>query len=555
MTALAQGSAGLALVMCFALLRTGQISAAAILLAVQSAAVAVTALVQHQPLMAVPPVFLAAGVWGGGRWLMRHHDLTLDPWTAPMGGAKLGIGAGAVLAILCQSQGGLALPSAIILLSILLAATRPHPLMQVVALVAAQNGLALAASLVTEPASLPASLLLPLACLALPLPLAAGLLLPAMTPAPSHAGPSHAGLNHTGPDPAGLGLARAWMARLPRTAGWLGWTDLGLALAMAAATLTVPLDSLASVFAPLLGLDGVLRSCVRRNRRVLTPIRRGTALAQTGFTVLAVCAPNLTLAWLAVMGGMAMALLPVLSRRWDGAALAFLGAGLALFGLLLLPATPTVLGYFSLFAGFATIAAVVPDLAVVLVILILRLANQATWPQGVEALGSGLAVIALLACALLMTSPARPHRITLLVLSHASIAALTICAGQAEGRFAALVLLILLILSRAATRVAGAPVAVLAVAALGGVPPLGVFPGLVLVALTLAAHSPWLLLPLGIASIPVVLSSFPRRLPDLSLRTSVPSIAWLPLLLAFVTGYFAPERLVHWWRILTVGRT
>ncbi|MGD0108240.1 MAG: hypothetical protein ABSC06_30020 [Rhodopila sp.] len=63
MTALAQGSAGVALVMCFALLRSGQVDVAAILLAVQSAAVAMAAIVLHQPLMAIPPVVLGAGFW------------------------------------------------------------------------------------------------------------------------------------------------------------------------------------------------------------------------------------------------------------------------------------------------------------------------------------------------------------------------------------------------------------------------------------------------------------------------------------------------------------
>jgi hypothetical protein len=540
MTALAQGTAGIALVMGFALLRTGQVSAAAILLAVQSGAVAVTACVLHQPLMAVPPLVLAGAILGGGIWLTRRRMPMLDLHTAPVGGAKLGIGAGALLAILCQSQGSLALPSAIVLLSILLAATRPHRLMQVVALVAAQNGLALAGSFVAQPALLPAALLLPAACLVLPVPLAAGLLLPARVRLPNR---------------GSWRPMRWWLGALPRAATWVGWIDLGLAMATFAATLIVPLDPLAAIFAPLLGLDGVLRSCVRRNRRGLTPARRISALAQAGFTVLAVCAPNLTVAWLAVLAAMALALLPVLSRRWDSAMLAFLAAGLALFGIMLLDPSPLVFGYFSLFSGFVMIAAVVPELAAVLVILILRLANQAPWPHGIEALGIGIAVIALLACALLLTSTARPHRATLLLLSQASIATLAISMGQAEGRFAALVLLILLILSRSAARFTGRPVATLAMAGLGGVPPFGVFPGLVLVVLAMTAHDPWLLLPLGAALIPIVLASVPRRLPDFSQWKTFPPVAWLPLLLAVAAGYFAPDGLVHWCRVLTAGHT
>ena len=530
MTALAQGSAGVALVMCFALLRSLQVDAASILLAVQSAAVAVAAIVLHQPLMAVPPVVLGAGFW-----LFQRETPMFNVRTAPVGGAKLGIGVGAVLAVLCQSQGVVALPAAIVLLSILLATTRTHPLMQVVALIAAQNGVVLAGCLAAAPAFGPVALLVPLACLVLPLPFAAGLLVPAIELSPD-------------------GWA-AWAVGLPGSKPVFGWIDVGLGLAIFAATLIVPLDSLGSVFAPLLGLDGVMRSCVRRNRLALTPVRRGSALLQSGFCVLAVCAPNLIVGWLAVVAAMAMALFPTMSRRPVSAVLAFLAAGLALFGMLPLPATASVLAYFSLFAGLATIAAVVPDLAIVLVVLILRLANQTPWPPGVDALGMGIAMTALLACAILLTNPVRSHRTTLLVLSQASIAALIICTGEPEGRFAGLVLLILLVLSRAAARVTVGPVAILATAGLGGLPPLGVFPGVLLVVLTMSAHDPWLLFPMGLALIPIVLASVPRRLADFLPAMERPSVAWLPLLLALVTGYLAPNGLVHWWRILTAGRT
>jgi hypothetical protein len=541
MTALAQGCAGVALVMCFALLRTGQVGVATILLAVQSVAVAVTAIILHQPLSALPPLLLA-----GGLWLLQRETPMFHAETAPIGGTKLGIGAGAMLAILCQSQAGLALPSAIILLSILLAATRSHPLMQVAAVVAAQNGVSLAGCLITQPTPLslvwlPDSLYLPIGCLVLPLPLAGGLLVPALassTIRPSANGPSWRTI--------------LWQFRLPAAAS--GWIDVALTVLIFAATLIVPLDSPASIFAPLLGLDGIIRSAVRRVRPALAPLRRVAALSQTAFTVLAVCLPNPILAWLAVLAAIAMGLLPAMSRRWSTAVLAFLAASLSLFGMLLLRDAPLVLGYFSLFAGFVTIAGVVPELAAALVILLLRLTIQGPWPPGIEALGIGIAVIALLACAILLTNPNRTHRTTLLVLSIASIAALMICTGQAEARFAALVLLILLILSRAAARVTTGPVAALAIAGLGGLPPFGVFPGLVLVVLTLSAHDPWLLLPVGAALIPIVLAAIPRRLPSFLPVTTISSVAWLPLLLAVAVGFFAPASLVHWWHLLTAGR-
>ena len=537
MTALAQGSAGVALVMGFGLLRTGQLSAAAMLLVVQSAAIGLTAALLHRPLLALPPLLL-----GAATWLLRHKAPMLDPRADPIGGARLAIGAGAIVAILCQSQDGLALPLTILLLSVLLAATRSHPLMQVMALVAAQNGITLAGCLVAEPQTLPVALLLPAACLALPVPLAAGLLVPAI--ASSH-------------EP--VGRAPSWTAGLPLSGSWLGRTDLLIAVGLFVATLIVPLDPLASVFAPLLGLDGVMAACARRQRQARGPARRATALAQTGCVIVAVAAPNPLIAWLAVLAAMAAALLPTLSRRWRNAVLAFTAAGLSLFGMLLLAeasvATTAVLGSFSLFSGLAMIAAVVPDLAAVVVIVILRLANQSPWPPEVEAVAAGIATVALLACALGLLNPIRLHRVTLLQLTQASLAALSLSIGQADGRFAALVLLILLILSRSAARFHDRPTASLAVAGLAGIPPLGVFPGLVLVVLTISAHDPWLLLAVGAALVPMMLTALPHRFADLLARRPTPSLAWLPLLLTVLAGYFAPDGLVHWWRILTAGRT
>jgi hypothetical protein len=531
-TALAQGSAGLALVMGFALLRTLPFSAAAILLLVQSGSVAVTAVVVDRPLMAVPPLLL-----GGGLWLIRHEVKLPDQGTAPIGG----IAVGALLAILCQSQGALALPLSIILLSVLLAATRSHPVMQLVALVAAQNGVALAGCLLAQQADPTDALLVPLTCLVLPLPLAAGLILPMMAPSPDHS------------------RIRTWLTSARPMRRWLSWLDLVVAVAMFAATLLVPLHALAAIFAPLLGLDGVLRAWMRRRRSALTPIRRGAALAQAGFAMLAVSAPDLLTAWLALLGAIAMSVLPTLSRRWGSSLVAFLAALLGLFGIVLLQAAPPILGYFSLFAGVAGIAAAVPELAVVLVVLLLGLATRGPWPHEVAATGAGIAVAALLACAILLTVPARPHRITMLVLGQASIAAISICTGQEAGRFAALVLLILLVLTRSAARVTDGRAATLALAGLGGIPPFGVSPGLVLVALALAAHDPWLVLPVGLALIPFAAASLPPVLPDFSLRPEfalprgVPSLAWLPLAASVLAGYFAPDQLVHWWHLLAAG--
>jgi len=191
----------------------------------------------------------------------------------------------------------------------------------------------------------------------------------------------------------------------------------------------------------------------------------------------------------------------------------------------------------------------------VLVILLLRLANQAQWPPAVEALGSGIALIGLLACARRLTDSAGTHRATLLQLGQCGIAALAVCVGQADGRFAALVLLVLLILTRSAARVTGGFTATLAMAGLGGVPPLGVFPGLVLVVIAISNQEPWVLLPLGVTLICLFLASIPRRRIAFPLRPAIPSPGLLPLVLALLAGYCAPDGLVLWWHMLTSGHS
>ncbi|HEY4043424.1 MAG TPA: hypothetical protein VGM32_16470 [Rhodopila sp.] len=522
MTTLGQGLAGLGLVIGFALLCVRPISTATILLATQSAGIAVAAVMLRQPLMAVSPLITIAAIW-----FASTHFAIAEARAVPVtGGAKLAAGTAAALAALCQSQGGLALPLTMILLSVLLAATRRHPLMDVVALIGMQNGSILAACLLTQAGHAPA-VALAVACLVLPLPLAVD----ALAVIPKSRG----------------GKAPPWLG-----GPWLCWIDLGIALAVFATTLLIPLGSVASMFAPLLGLDGVMRSWQRRKRLAMTPLARGLRLLNGLFLVLAVVPPNPIVAWLAVFAAITTSVLPTLVRRWDDAVLAFLGAGLALFGL----TTPGhfIPSYFGVFAGFIAIAAVVPDLGVVLVVLILRLANEASWPPAAEALGAAIALAALLLCAARLRGKAPRSAMTLLQQSYASLAALSLCLGQADGRFAALVLLILLILSRAAARVTDGPVASLALAGLGGVPPLGVFPGLVLVVLAVIGHGAWLLLPVGAAWISILRASLPSRLPEFSSRTALPSVGWLPLALALLTGYFAPEGLARWWHMLTAGQ-
>jgi hypothetical protein len=260
------------------------------------------------------------------------------------------------------------------------------------------------------------------------------------------------------------------------------------------------------------------------------------------------------LAWMAVLGAAATVLLPGGAAEHDRATLAYAGAGLALFGLLLLSQDPSAVAFLSLFAGYAALAAVVPDLALPLLVLLLRFADGGNWPPVAGILGTVIAVAALLGCAILLPQAAgRPHRAVLLHLGQASVTTLAIATMQPEGRYAAAVLLILLVLTRAACRAATGPAGVLALAGLAGLPPLGVFPGVVLAVLVISSHAPWVLLPLLVGLVPMLLAGLPPRLRFRPLRTTLLSIGWLPLALALLFGFFAPADFVRWLSALTAG--
>lgn len=518
MTPLAQALPALAMVIGFAMPGIRQVRLAAALLAIQSAATAVAAIAVRQPLLALPPLILAALVW-----VAPGRVIAPQPSTLPIGGIKPALVAGATLIVLSQSLGALALPLCVSMLGILLAATRRGSWMRVMALVQMQNGVVLAAC-ITEGASP----LLVMACCALPLPLPLLLLLPL---------------------PLGIGLmarrreGRPGPDRWSVARDWLPYLDLAASMAVLAATVLVPLSPLSSAFAPLLGLDAVFQSYARRNKTSLPPRTRILAFFTAALVVAAACASQPIMVWLAVLAASGTHFARAPTRRPDDALLAFTGAGVLLFGLLTLGPPFAIVGYFCIFAGIVAVCAVVPDLAVPLIVLLLRLAIRTPWPAAVSGLGLAIALSALAVCAVGL---ARRRSIAALYLAQTSTAAIALCLGTPDGRFAALALLTLLILTRTATRVA--PVTPLANAALAGGPPLGVFPGLVLVTLALAGQNPWLLLPVGAAFVPILLSIRPGPI------SVHPSLAWLPFGLALLAGYGAPDGLIRWWHMLTAGQ-
>ncbi len=507
MTVLAQAMPGLALVMGLALLCIRQVQFAAILLAMQSAATAVTAIAVRQPMLAIPPLLLAALVWfAPGRIIIP------PPRTLPIGGMKPALAISAILTVLCQSQGVLALPLSVLLLGVLLIATRRDAWMWVMALVAMQNGIVLAGCVSTRNPTL-----FIIAAFALPLPLVLGLVL------------AH----------------RPSRGRWAFPRNWLPSLDLAASLGLLAATVLVPLSPLSVTFAPLLALDGLFQSYARGHKAGLAPRARIAAWVTNTMVVVAACSTQSAVVWLAVLATIGTHFAMVPNRRLRTAVLAFAAAGVLLFGLLLLAGQPRILAYFCVFTGGVGVAATVPDLAVPLTILLLRLATRTAWPGTAGTLGLAIGLAALAVCALELS---RRRSVALLYLAQASIAVIALCLGTPDGRFATVILLTLLILSRTATRLRDQPTTALSLAALAGVPPFGVFPGLVLVALALAGHDAWLLLPVGAAFVPILLAVRPVA-PGLA-----PSPSWIPLGMTLLAGYFAPDGLVRWWHLLAAAQ-
>lgn len=509
---IAQGAPGLALVLGLLLLHVrGGIAMAWVLLG-QSALVSLAAAAASRPELAAGPLLVGAAAWA-----VRQRSATLGR-SAPSVGPRVGLPVGVALVVLCQSQGMLAQPLGLLLLAVLLAATRPQAPTQMMALVSLQNGITLAACRLEH------GLALPLLCLPLPLPLLAAL-----------------GLGHPQP---------AWRLVQRRHARWCGWARFVASAGVFLATLLVPLDPLAAVFAPLFAFEALLRAWVERRRLPAAPVGHVASLLRALGILLAVGAPEQTIGWLGIVLAAAACFWPVLERRRAEAAVTFCALGLALLGMLALRLGAPPIGFLCLFLGLAVVAAALPDLAAPLVVMVLRLSTTPMWVPAADGMAAGAALGGLLLCALLLARHGR-HRLALLHLAQTAVALLAVGLDQPDGRFAALVLLILLTLTRAASRFPASPATRIARAGLAGIPPLGVFPGLILVTLSLSAHAPWLLLPLGLALLPMVPAGLAR--PVGNGGPGRPSLAWVPLALASGFGFFTPDALVQWLHRLTLG--
>lgn len=324
------------------------------------------------------------------------------------------------------------------------------------------------------------------------------------------------------------------------------WVDRGagaLVLAVALSLLWLPPDPLPLLRHDRLGIFAAILVALAAvtPRSVDWPVARYIALG--GMLVAAVSAhPLLMDAGLAV--ATAAALAPRLGIGWYRVPLAGAGLGLLLFGSILPPAA---LASGCALLGLTTLAVAAPVLLPLLPLLALRFA-------GPELVALGLAAVSACGVGVLLW-PTATARMPSVAWGQAGAIGVAFGLRVPDATFAGLVLALLLVLTEAAHTLSkgGGLVALLSAAGLGGLPPFGVFPGLVLVVFAVATHAPWVLVPLlpALAALGwavVVRLPAPRFAP--SDRWSA---AWVPLAGAVLIGWFLPAPAVDWLRALAMG--
>jgi hydrogenase-4 component F len=528
MTGPAQGAAGLAVALGFALLGTRSTSIGAKLCAVQAAVVAIGAFAQGHPWVAATELVEAGTLgWIGGKRL----PLPLWAWAASRpkptrggGTLSLPLAAGATLAAMSATIPGTGLPLAVILLGILLVGSRRPPFHQALGIVAGQNGLVLAAISVELSNWGLVLVVLPL--------------LPALAFAALW-----------------FGGARARTAYLmaPFPAAWIDAALCSLFLLLAcllpwqvgAHGALWRLDPLAAHAILLLAALAAAAAWARLDAATVW----GTRLAVLAGTVLAVLSSAPLLTWLGVTlatAGAVAGTLPGRALAWRRLVLGCTGLGLALFGTIALHAAPPTLSAAACaMLGYSVLGMLAPELAVAAVVLILRLRVVATDDL---LLALGLAGILVAAIGLATSGPHRRF-LELVTLAQGGAAVFAFGLGTDGADLAGLLQLSLLALSWCALLLGreGGLDRLAALAGLAGVPPFGLFPSLALILAATAAHAPWLLLPLGAGFFPVAWAVL-RRLPAAE-RRLLPSPAWIPLALLLIAGFAMPDPWLAWLRL------
>jgi hydrogenase-4 component F len=598
MTPLGQGATGLAVALGFALLGTRRTTGMAMLCAAQAVVVAVAALAQGEVAVALvacieagvvallggmgervtptgrevdspllPPTQRhprASGDPGGMGPRLRGDDATGDrpiirasgiilplalragsasqPKRSMGGGVPFprSLAAGAVLAALATIVPGTGLPLAVILLGLLVVASRTERFHQALGIAAAQNGLMLAVIAAN---------------------LSGWRLVPVVIP---------------------------WLPAFALGALWFG-SDRARTAALLAARLASRIDAalcalvllLACALPWRLGAQGSFWRLDPRSVHVVLLLaalaaaaswaRRnaitvwGSRLAILAGTVLAVLSTAPLLSWL----GMALATvgaaadtLPARTEAWRRLRLGSTGLGLALFGTIALHAGATALPSATValpaiaapatacvMLGYGALAVLAPELTIAAIALILRLRSPPA-----EGLLLALGLVALLVAALGLATARSAHRQTLPLLlplvglAQGGAAVFAFGLGTDAGNFAGLLQLSLLALTQCALLLAPEPGLdrVAALAGLAGLPPFGLFPSLALILIATAQSLAWLLLPFG-AGLAAIAWAVLLQLP--SERRLRASPAWVPLALLLLAGFAMPETLLDWFRL------
>lgn len=224
--------------------------------------------------------------------------------------------------------------------------------------------------------------------------------------------------------------------------------------------------------------------------------------------------------------------------------------GLALFGAVAIQVNSVQIGCIALLLGWGTLVLLDTALLPVLLLLALRLdmglAQTSFAPLiGNLMLAGGLADLLLIAAIVLLRTGTSRYP-AWLTLAQGGVVLCAFGVGGPEMRFAGLLHLTLLVLSRSAVELSSEHGLdrLASLAGLSGLPPFGVFPSLALIVFGTAIRMPWLLLPLAIGLLIVGWGSITRLPQDTGRLKASP--AWIPLAAAVVVGIALPSPIAEW---------
>ncbi len=231
--------------------------------------------------------------------------------------------------------------------------------------------------------------------------------------------------------------------------------------------------------------------------------------------------------------------------------------GLALFGVVTLQAGSVAIGGIALLLAWGALVVLDAALLPLVLLLMLRLQVEADAVSSGNLVGglmvaAGLAVLLASAAAHLLR-PGRRRLPGLLTLAQGGVALCGFGLGGGDLRFAGMVHLTLLTLSRSALLLSGEAGfdRLASLLCISGLPPFGLFPSLALIVAGTAVLAPWLLLPMAIGLAGLGWACV-TQLPG-TLRPAHVTVAWIPLVLVLLLGFGMPLPVAAWFHALAVA--